>query len=84
MKRMFFYNAVKLWNDVTSDRDFVCFLSAKDFRRSYFDLIMCKFMPDTFRIDNVFLAYLVIFLVSSNIVFNDFLISILTFYILVF
>ena len=54
MKRMFFYDAVKLCNDVTSDRDFICFLTAKDFRRSYFDLIMCKFTPDTFRIDKVF------------------------------
>ena len=54
MKRMFFYNAVKLWNVVTSNRDFVCFSSAKKFRRSYFDLIMCKFTPDTFRIDRVF------------------------------
>ena len=54
MKRMFFCNAVKLWNVVTSNRDFVCFSSAKKFRKSYFDLIMCKFTPDTFRIDRVF------------------------------
>ena len=54
MKRMFFYNAVKLWNIVTSNRDFVCFSCVKKFRRSYFDLIMRKFTPDTFRIDRVF------------------------------
>ena len=53
MKRMFFYNAVKLWNVATSNRDFVCFSSAKKFR-SYFDLIMSNFTPDTFRIDRVF------------------------------
>ena len=78
MKRMFFYNAVKLWNVVNSNRDFVCFSSAKKFRRSYFDLIMCKFTPDTFRIDS-FLAYMVTFLVSSFIIFNYFSISILVF-----
>ena len=43
MKRMFFYN-----------KDFVCFSSAKNFKRRYFDLIMCKFTPDSFKIDRVF------------------------------
>ena len=51
MKRVFFYNAVKLWNDVTNDKDFS---SAKNFKRRYFDLIMCKFTPDSFKIDRVF------------------------------
>ena len=54
MKRMFFYNVVKLWNNVTNDKDFVCFSSAKNFKRRYFDLIMCKFMLDSFKIDRVF------------------------------
>ena len=39
MKRMFFYNAVKMWNNV-SDNDFVCFSDVKKFKRNYFDLIM--------------------------------------------
>ena len=52
-KHVFFYNAVKLWN-VTIDKDLVCFSSAKNFKRRYFDLIMCKFMPDSFKIDRVF------------------------------
>lgn len=54
MKRMFFYNSVKLRNVVTSNIDFVCFSCVKKFRRSYFDLIVRKFTPDTFRIDRVF------------------------------
>lgn len=51
MKCMFFHNAANFCNDVTSERDFVCFSSTKNFRRSYFDLIMAKFIPDAFRID---------------------------------
>jgi len=51
MKRI--YNAVELWNDVISDRDFVCFSSATNFR-SYFDLIMGKFTPDNLRITKFF------------------------------
>ena len=54
MKRMLFYNAVKLWNDVTNDKDFVCFSSAKNFKRRYFDLITCKFTPDSVKITEFF------------------------------
>ena len=53
MKRMFFQNAVKLWNSV-SDNNFACFSDAKKFKRNYFDLIMCKFTPDSFKIDRIF------------------------------
>ena len=44
---MFFFNAV--------------FLVLKKFKRSYFDLIMHKLTPNTFRIDSFFLAYMVTF-----------------------
>ena len=54
MKRMFFYNAVKLWNDV-SDNDLVCSSDVKIFKRNYCNLIMCKFTPDSFRSDRIFL-----------------------------
>jgi len=53
MKRMFFYNAVKPWNDV-SDNDLVCSSDVKKFKGKYFNLIMCKFTPDSFRIDRIF------------------------------
>ena len=40
MKRMFFYNAVKLWNNV-SDKDLVCSSDVKKFKRNYFDSVQC-------------------------------------------
>ena len=64
MKRMFFYNAVKLWNDV-SDNDLVCSSDVKNFKRNYFNLIMCKFTPGSFRIDRIFsLNILIIYYLS--------------------
>ena len=53
MKRMFFYNVVELWNDV-SDNDLVCSSDVKKFKRNYFNFIMCKFTSDSFRSDRVF------------------------------
>jgi len=41
MKRMFFYNAVEQWNNV-SDNDLVRRSSdGKKFKRNYFDSVMC-------------------------------------------
>ena len=40
MKRMFFYNAVKMWNNV-SDNDLVCSSDAKKLKRNYFDSVQC-------------------------------------------
>ena len=55
------------------------FLVLKKFKRSYFDLIMHKFMPDTFRSDRVFFSLYGDILVSSFIIFNYFSIRILVF-----
>ena len=55
------------------------FLVLKKFKRSYFDLIMHKFTPDTFRIDRVFFSLYGDILVSSFIIFNYFSIRILVF-----
>ena len=47
-KRMFFFNALQLWKNI-SDYDFVYSTNLKKFRRNYFDHIMCKFTPDSFK-----------------------------------
>ena len=45
---MFFFNALQLWKNI-SDYDFVYSTNLKKFRRNYFDNIMCKFTPDSFK-----------------------------------
>ena len=53
MKRMFFYNAVKLWNNV-SENALVHSSDVKKFKRNFFVLVMFKFKPDSFKIDRIF------------------------------
>ena len=53
MKRMFFYNGVKLWNNV-SENALVHSSDVKKFKRNFFVLVMCKFKPDSFKIDRIF------------------------------
>ena len=53
MERMFFYNAPKLWNNV-SDNDLVRSSDGKKLKKKYFDSVMCKFTPDSFKIDRIF------------------------------
>ena len=53
MKRMFFYNAVKLWNNV-SENVLVRSSDVKKFKRNFLDSVMCKFTPDSFKIDRIF------------------------------
>ena len=53
MKQMFFYNAVKLWNNV-SENALVHSSDVKKFKRNFFVLVMCKFKPDNFKIDRIF------------------------------
>ena len=50
---MFFYNAVQQWNTV-SDNDLVRSSDAKKFKRNYFDSVISKFTPDSFKIDRIF------------------------------
>ena len=52
-KRMFFYNALQLWNNI-SDNEFVYSTDLKKFRSNYFDCIMRKFTPDSFKTDRIF------------------------------
>ena len=52
-KRMFFFNALQLWKNI-SDNDFVYSTDLKKFRRNYFDCIMRKFTPDSFKTDRIF------------------------------
>ena len=52
-KRMFFYNAFQLWNNI-SDNEFVYSTDLKKFRSNYFDCIMRKFTPDSFKTDRIF------------------------------
>ena len=59
MKRMFVYNTVKLWNNV-SENALVRSSNVKKFKRNLFDSVMCKLTPDSFKID--FLKQLDIFL----------------------
>ena len=53
MKRILFYDAVQLCNDV-SDNDLVCSSDVKKFIKNYFDLIMCKFTPGGLKFDRIF------------------------------
>ena len=53
MKRMFFYNAVKLWTNV-SENALVRSSDLKKFKRHFFDSLMCKFTPDSFKIDRIY------------------------------
>ena len=50
---MFFYNAVKLWNNV-SENVLVRSSDVKKFKRNFLDSVMCKFTPDSFKIDRIF------------------------------
>ena len=52
-KRMFFYNALQLWKNI-SDNDFVYSTDLKKFSKNYFDHIMREFTPDSFKIDRIF------------------------------
>ena len=52
-------NTVKLWNKV-SENALVRSSNVKKFKRNLFDSVMCKFTPDSFKID--FLKQLDIFL----------------------
>ena len=52
-KRMFCYNALQLWNNI-SDNEFVYFTDLKKFRSNYFDCIMRKFTLDSFKTDRIF------------------------------
>ena len=50
---MFFYNAVKLWNNV-SENVLVRSSDVKKFKRNFLDSDMCKFTPDSFKTDRIF------------------------------
>ena len=50
---MFFYNALQLWNNI-SENEFVYSTDLKKFRSDYFDCIMRKFTPDSFKTDRIF------------------------------
>ena len=50
---MFFSNALQLWKNI-SDNEFAFSTDLKKFRRNYFDCIMCKFTPDSFKTDRIF------------------------------
>ena len=60
---MFFYNAVKLWNNV-SENALVRSTDVKKFKRNFFDSVMCKFTPDSFKIDRIF------FFFSNDLIFS--------------
>ena len=45
-----------MWNNV-SNNDLVRSSDVKKFKRNYFDSVMCKFTPDSFKIDIIFLAF---------------------------
>ena len=49
MKQMFVYNTVKLWNNV-SENALVRSSDVKKFKRNFFDSVICKFTPDSFKI----------------------------------
>ena len=53
MKRMFFYNAVKLWTNV-SENALVRSFDVKKFNRNFFDSVKCKFTPVSFTIDRIY------------------------------
>ena len=49
-----FYNEVEQWNNV-SDSDLVRASSdgKKFIKRNYFDSVMCKFTPNSFKVDRI-------------------------------
>ena len=55
---MFFYNEVEQWNNV-SDNDLVRASSdgKKFIKRNYFDTVICKFTPNSFKVDRIFSIY---------------------------
>ena len=55
---MFFYNEVEQWNNV-SDSDLVQASSdgKKFIKRNYFDSVICKFTPNSFKVDRIFSIY---------------------------
>ena len=53
MKWMFFYDAVKLWNNV-SENALVRSSDVKKFKRDFFNSVMRNFTPDSFKIDRIF------------------------------
>ena len=55
---MFFYNEVEQWNNV-SDSDLVRASSdsKKFIKRNYFDTVICKFTPNSFKVDKIFSIY---------------------------
>ena len=53
MKRMLFYNAVKLWTNV-SENALVRSFDVKKFNRNFFDSVQCKFTPVSFKIDRIY------------------------------
>ena len=57
-KSMFFYNEVEQWNNV-SDSDLVRASSdgKKFIKRNYFDSVICKFTPNSFKVDRIFSIY---------------------------
>ena len=76
---MFFYNALQLWNNI-SDNEFVYSTDLKKFRSNYFDCIMRKFTPDTFKTDRIFLFFInviSIFIIPSYFVILVFLMSVI-------
>ena len=64
MKRMFLYKAVKQWNNVSDNNSLSVIHGDNDLVHSsdvkkkllwnYFDSVMCKFTPDSFKIDRIF------------------------------
>ena len=50
---MFFFNALQLRKNI-SDNDSVYSTDLKKFRGNYFDYIMGKFTPDSFKTDIIF------------------------------
>ena len=57
MKRVFFYNAVKLWTNV-SENALVRSSDVKKFKRNFLDSVKCKFTPVSFKIDRNLLTFL--------------------------
>ena len=57
---MFFYNEIEQWNNV-SDSDLVRASSddKKFTKRNYFDSVMCKFTPNSCKVDRIFSMTLV-------------------------
>ena len=58
-KRTFLFNTLQLWKNI-SDNDFVYSTDLKKFRKNYFDCIMSKFTPDSFKTDSIFKFFLLL------------------------